>query len=96
MSEKLNGKMKQEQVMPDAEESIKFWNEFQGNPVDHNRNAEWIMAVEKEFESFTQQIILASLKRMFPFIFGKYQIGKCQALMDYMDSGWKNTLLFTR
>ena len=41
--------------MPDAEESIKFWNEFQDNPVDHNRNAEWIMTVEKEFESFTQQ-----------------------------------------
>ena len=55
MYEKLNGKMKQEQVMPDAEESIKFWNEFQDNPVDHNRNAEWIMTVEKEFESFTQQ-----------------------------------------
>ena len=55
MYEKLNGKMKQEQVMPDAEESIKFWNELQDNPVDHNRNAEWIMTVEKELENVTQQ-----------------------------------------
>ena len=33
---------------------------------------------------------------MFPYILGKYQIGKFQALMDHMDSGWKNSLLFTR
>ena len=25
------------------------------NPVDHNRNAEWIMKVEKELENVTQQ-----------------------------------------
>ena len=32
--------MRQEQLMPDAEESVKFWSELQDNPVDHDRNAE--------------------------------------------------------
>ena len=41
--------------MPDAEESIKFWSKLWDNPVDHNRNSEWIMTVEKELESVTQQ-----------------------------------------
>ena len=47
--------MRQEQVMPDAEESIKFWSELWDNPVDHDKNAEWIMTVEKELECVTQQ-----------------------------------------
>ena len=47
--------MRQEQVMPDAEESIKFWSELWNNPVDHGRNAEWIMTVEKELGCVTQQ-----------------------------------------
>ena len=41
--------------MPDAEKSIKFWRELWGNPVDHDRNAEWIMTVEKELEFVTLQ-----------------------------------------
>ena len=28
--------MREEQVMPDAEESIKFWSELQDKPVDHD------------------------------------------------------------
>ena len=47
--------MRQEQVMPGAEESIKFWSELWDNPIDHDRNTEWIMAVEKELECVTQQ-----------------------------------------
>ena len=41
--------------MPHAEESIKFWSELQDKPVDHSRNAEWIMTVKEELESVTQQ-----------------------------------------
>ena len=33
-------KMRLEQVMPNTEESIKFWLELWVNPVDNNRNAE--------------------------------------------------------
>ena len=47
--------MREEQVTPDAEESIKFWNELWDNPVDHDRNDEWIMTVEKELECVTEQ-----------------------------------------
>ena len=47
--------MRQEQVMPDAEESIKFWSDLWDNPVDHDRNAEWIMTVEKKLKCVTQK-----------------------------------------
>ena len=53
--EELDGKMRQDQVMPDAEESIRFWSGLWDNPVDHDRNAEWITTVEKELECVTQQ-----------------------------------------
>ena len=36
--------------MPDAKKSIKFWSELWDNPVNHDRNSEWIMTVEKELE----------------------------------------------
>ena len=42
-------------MMPDAEESIKFWRELWDSPVDHDTNAEWIMTVEKELECVAQQ-----------------------------------------
>ena len=38
--EELDGKMRQERVIPDAEESIKCWIQLWDNPVDHDRNAE--------------------------------------------------------
>ena len=84
--EELDGKMRQEQVMPDAEESIKIWSELWDNPVDHDKNAEWIMTVEKELECVTQQGNIKSLRRMFSYTLGKCKIGNRQALMDYMDS----------
>ena len=46
--------MRQEQMMPDVEESIKFWKELWDNPVDHDRNAQSIMTVEKELECVIQ------------------------------------------
>ena len=78
--------MRQEQRMPNAEESIKFWSELWDSPVDHDRNPEWIMTVEKELECVTHKVILISLRRMFSNTLGKYQIGKRQVLMDYMDN----------
>ena len=64
----------------------RFGSKMWDNPVDHNRNAKWILTVEKELE-MSHKVILTSLKRMFPYIFRKCQIEKRQALMDYMDSG---------
>ena len=71
--------------MANAEVSIKFWSELQDNPIDHGKNIEWIMTIEK-LQRVTEKVILTSLKKMFPYILGKCQIGKRQALMDYMDS----------
>ena len=39
--------------MPDPEESITFWRELWDNPVDHNRNAKWIITVQKELKCVT-------------------------------------------
>ena len=41
--------------MLDAEESVKFWSELWDNSVAHDKNAEWIMSVEKELECITQR-----------------------------------------
>ena len=38
LHEELNGKMRQEQVILDAEESIKFCRDLWVNPVGHDRN----------------------------------------------------------
>ena len=42
-------------MIPGAEEPIKFQSELWDNPVDHERNTEWIMAVEKELEYVTHE-----------------------------------------
>ena len=47
--------MRQERVMPNAEESIKFWMELWDYSVDHDRHAEWIMTVDKELVCVTQR-----------------------------------------
>ena len=41
--------------MPYAEESIKFCSELWDNPVDYDKNAEWIMTVENGQECVTQK-----------------------------------------
>ena len=51
LHEELDGKIRQEQVMPDAEESIKFWSELWDNPVNHDRNAELITTIENNVNS---------------------------------------------
>ena len=42
-------------MMYNAKRSIKFWSELWDNPADSDRNAEWIMAVEKELDCVRQQ-----------------------------------------
>ena len=42
-------------MIPDVEEPIKFWSELTDNPVDCDRNSEWIMTVKKQLECVTQQ-----------------------------------------
>ena len=93
LCEELDGKMRQE--MPDAEESIsKLWE----HPRDYDRNAEWIMIVEKELERVTEQGNINITKEDGSIHLGEgyAQIGKRYALMDYIDSASKNLLLFIR
>ena len=53
--DELHGKMRQEQVIPDPKEAIKLCSQLWDNQADHDRNAEWIIRVEKELECVTQQ-----------------------------------------
>ena len=74
----------------------RFGSKMWDNPVDHNRNAEWIMTVEKELENVTQQGNINITKEDVTILFGKLeicqiekeicQIEKRQSLSDYMDS----------
>ena len=42
-------------MIPDPEEATKLCSQLWDNQVDHDRNAEWIIRVEKELECVTQQ-----------------------------------------
>ena len=95
LHEELDGKMRQEQVIPDAKESIKFWRELWDNPGDHDRNAEWIMTVEKELECVKQQANINITKEDVSIHLRKIpnskihlsKIPKCHALIHNMESG---------
>ena len=45
--EELDG-VERETVVPDAEESTRFWSEIWDNPVKHKENPEWLKNVEDE------------------------------------------------
>ena len=47
--------MRQEQMMPHAEQSIKFWSELWDHPVYHDRNPHRIITIEKVLECVAQQ-----------------------------------------
>ena len=47
MFDELEGNERQT-VVPDAEESRKFWGEIWDKPVRHNENAEWLKTLEED------------------------------------------------
>ena len=62
---------------------------------EHNKKAEWIRNITKEFEGLEEgpkaELHIDLLKTTLK----KYQIGKRQAMMEYMDSGSRNSPPFT-
>ena len=43
----FNGEMSNERVIPDAEESRRFWREIWDNTKEHNKEAEWFKDLKR-------------------------------------------------
>ena len=48
MYNELNG---EKQVIPNSEDSIKFWNDTWSTRKEHNQHAEWLKDCKKQFEN---------------------------------------------
>lgn len=74
LNEGLEGKLRQEQTMPDVEEWIKFWSDLWDNPVDHSRNAELLKTVDNAVKGEEQQTFINIVKENVTVHFRKCQI----------------------
>ena len=78
---------------PDVKEAKEFWSKiWEGR--EHNRKAGWINNMEKEGPKIKKKKKKEKKIRLDSHrtILKKYQIKKCQAIIAYMDSGFKNSL----
>ena len=55
--------------MPDAEESCEFWSKIWDNPIEHNRDAEWLADVRDELGQCSAQEDVKISEIDFKFIF---------------------------
>ena len=75
---------------PDSREAEQFWSKI-WKPREHNKKSEWIGNMAKDLEGLEEgpkaeihiDLLRTTLKR--------YLIGKCHAMMEYMDSGLRNS-----
>ena len=54
--EEIEGKVRHEVVVPDAEESKKFWSGIWDVPVEHNEHAEWLKKLENHTGDVPKQL----------------------------------------
>ena len=52
--QELNGKARNENVIPDADESKKFWSDIWSVGKEHNRNAEWLNNIRNDIRDNQQ------------------------------------------
>ena len=74
------------EVLPDAEESEKFWLSIWESEVQHNKNAKWLKELKEEcgeVKHDEMMITFASIKEHAK----KYQIGSRQDQMGFKDTG---------
>lgn len=69
--QELNGEVRAENVIPNAEESKKFWSDIWGVKKEHNRNAEWLQNIKTERNYnrqpevvITKDMVAAQCKKM--------------------------------
>ena len=48
--EQLDSQERQDDIIPDAEESRQFWKGILSEEVFHNESAEWLKGIEKKLE----------------------------------------------
>ena len=73
-------------MLPDAEESEKFWSSIWGSEVQHNKNAKWLKELKEECGEVKyddMMIAFASIAERAK----KYQIGRHQDRMGFKDTG---------
>ena len=74
----------------DAKETEQFWTKI-WQPRKHNEIAEWIKTMTKELEGLEEGLKVEILIDLLKTTLKKYQTGKRQAMMEYMDSGSRNS-----
>ena len=71
-------------------ETEQFWSKL-WQPREDNKKAEWISNMAKEFKGLEEGLKAEIHIDLLKTTLKKYQIGKCLAMMEYMDSGSRNS-----
>lgn len=66
----LERKSEREEVLPDTEESKKFWSDIWSEPVQHNREAEWLKKLKEEIEVEQQEDIKIDIEKLRKVLMG--------------------------
>ena len=53
MCKKLNGENQGDRIIPNSEDSIKFWSDIWNVRKEHNQKAEWLKDCREQFEMKT-------------------------------------------
>ena len=79
---------------PDTKKTEQFWTEI-WQPKKHNEKAEWINNITRELEGLEKDPKVEIHINLLKTTLKKYKTGKCQAMMEYMVSGSRNSPSFT-
>ena len=58
----MSGKPGDENVIPDAEKSVRFWSEILDNDIHHKSKDEWLDDVRKEVKSFSLDNVVVTVE----------------------------------
>ena len=83
----MNGKTKESNKIPDADQSRVFWSGMWSQSKEHNRNAEWQKKLKEE-KNYQKQEYLVVTKNMVSKQSRK--IANLQEEMEFRVSGLKN------
>ena len=83
----MNGKTKESNKIPDADQSRVFWSGMWSQSKEHNRNAEWQKKLKEE-KNYQKQECLVVTKNMVSK--QNRKIANLQEEMEFRVSGLKN------
>lgn len=83
----LNGDVVNENIVPDVDESRRFWSDISDHPVERNDNADWLKEIQTELSRVNKQddkkITVQDVKSKL----GKFQIGRQLGPTEYKAIG---------